>query len=1025
MLSIKTSLRVALCALFFLVTGNAIAVTPQVVTYTDTSLLACPIDESLRYFWTGSSDVEYRAQSWCGAAQKDIDQANIVDPNTWRRPYILESCSAGVNWFYSHRLSDTERYYSPANRDINMVCVRPCPAGMTERGGICVKTVTINNVSTQAPSDPKTCDGLGNPIFPLTGVKKDFVSTGMVIGGQELTLIYDTTLKAPASQGNVDSGYREPRAFGTLWKTSFHRKLLLAPDGLAAVLRRGDSSVLNFSGNGAGVYTPEPSNPHKLQTVTGGYLFTDVNTGVLETFDTDGNLTQAAAANGVVHTFSYTNGELIRVQANDGRAISFSYDDGRITRVIGPDRGIIVAAYDINKNLTSLTWADGKAIGLLYEDTNSPWALTGKVDENNSRLATFAYDSRGRAISSEHAGGAQRYTVDYGSPPQVVVTETFDEPNSILYRILTWQPAAGISVTGPNMQASAWESQLVQGRPVITSRSQSAGSGCLAAGIALAYDDVGNVVSKDDASGVRSCYAYDSSNHETVRVEGLSPSVSCATVTPTASALPSGSRKITTTWHPDWQMPAVINEPLRRNSTVYHGQPDPFNGNVTANCTSASVRADGKPLPLVCKQVVQALLASGAVDTSTTASVVAYTYDANGRMLTTVDNGMTTTYAYYSTSTFPAPGIGSVVLLLHGNGPNGTTTFIDSSPLAQTVTAVGNASVSTSQSKFGSGSIALDGAGDYLIIGASDSFNFGTADFTVEMFVYLTETSSQRTLISNYADASTGWSILTYAGKYNFNCAGDPPELVQVGTIPASTWHHLAVTRANGTFRLFIDGVLDTSYAVSKQCNSTAPLTIGRLPYINNYYYTGYIDDVRVTKGGARYTSNFTPPSQQLPDADVKFSDTGHSVGDLQSVTNAVGQTVRMNLYDPVGRVRQMTDAKNVVTDISYTPRGWVGTVTVTPPSAAARTTTYSYDNAGQRTAAVLPDGTSLSYSYDAAHRLTGVTDTLGNAITYTLDAQGNRVVQEMRDPGGVLRRSVSRSFDALNRLQQATGAAN
>jgi len=120
--------------------------------------------------------------------------------------------------------------------------------------------------------------------------------------------------------------------------------------------------------------------------------------------------------------------------------------------------------------------------------------------------------------------------------------------------------------------------------------------------------------------------------------------------------------------------------------------------------------------------------------------------------------------------------------------------------------------------------------------------------------------------------------------------------------------------------------------------------------------------------------------------------------------------------------VRQMIDPKGIVTDMAYTPRGWTSSVTVTPPGGTARTTSYTYDNAGQMTGATLPDGTTLGYSYDAAHRLTSVTDAKGNTVTYTLDAMGNRTAEQVKDPGGALRRQIQRSVNALNRVQQTTG---
>jgi YD repeat-containing protein len=154
-------------------------------------------------------------------------------------------------------------------------------------------------------------------------------------------------------------------------------------------------------------------------------------------------------------------------------------------------------------------------------------------------------------------------------------------------------------------------------------------------------------------------------------------------------------------------------------------------------------------------------------------------------------------------------------------------------------------------------------------------------------------------------------------------------------------------------------------------------------------------------------------------------NEVGHTAGDLQSITNAVGHVRQFTLYDRAGRVKQMIDPKGVVTDTVYTPRGWVSSVTVTPPGGTGRTTSYSYDNSGQLTGVTLPDATTMSYSYDAAHRLTGVTDAKGNSVTYTLDNAGNKVGEQVKDPSGNLQGNISRVYDALNRVQQITGASH
>ena len=185
-----------------------------------------------------------------------------------------------------------------------------------------------------------------------------------------------------------------------------------------------------------------------------------------------------------------------------------------------------------------------------------------------------------------------------------------------------------------------------------------------------------------------------------------------------------------------------------------------------------------------------------------------------------------------------------------------------------------------------------------------------------------------------------------------------------------------------------------------------------------SYNSAGYV--LSATQSGNQVTS-FAYYS------DTSFTGTapnaiGHTLGDLQSTTGPSGLITTFDSYDKMGRVLQSTDPKGVVTNVTYTPRGWVQTVTTTAPGQTARLTTYSYDNVGQLTGVANPDGTTLAYSYDAAHRLTGATDTKGNSVTYTLDNSGNRIGEEVKDPTGVLQRSIARSFDALNRVQQVTG---
>ncbi|QRN96949.1 hypothetical protein JRI60_49650 [Archangium violaceum] len=89
----------------------------------------CPSGQRLVYFsntWSGLGDIpEMRASSWCGAVEQGMAWSNVHDPITWRIPYLVEHCTPGVSWSYSHAFPDGSRYYSPSYRGIDLVCQLP------------------------------------------------------------------------------------------------------------------------------------------------------------------------------------------------------------------------------------------------------------------------------------------------------------------------------------------------------------------------------------------------------------------------------------------------------------------------------------------------------------------------------------------------------------------------------------------------------------------------------------------------------------------------------------------------------------------------------------------------------------------------------------------------------------------------------------------------------------------------------------------------------------------------------------
>jgi hypothetical protein len=221
------------------------------------------------------------------------------------------------------------------------------------------------------------------------------------------------------------------------------------------------------------------------------------------------------------------------------------------------------------------------------------------------------------------------------------------------------------------------------------------------------------------------------------------------------------------------------------------------------------------------------------------------------------------------------PDFANVSLLLHGDGVNGSTTIVDSSPSPKTVTATGDAQISTAQSKFGGASIAFDGNGDRVAVANNAALNFGTGDFTVECWARsvlpLTSYNIQYAHICGKGNGvgNGTYSLAFYQSKILFFSNGFVTK-IGTSTLTDNTWYHFAASRSGSTLKLFVDGVEEYSGTDTTNYTSSASFNAGDRQASdpnNQYPLNGYIDDLRITKGVARYTSNFTPPTAPFPDA--------------------------------------------------------------------------------------------------------------------------------------------------------------
>lgn len=205
-------------------------------------------------------------------------------------------------------------------------------------------------------------------------------------------------------------------------------------------------------------------------------------------------------------------------------------------------------------------------------------------------------------------------------------------------------------------------------------------------------------------------------------------------------------------------------------------------------------------------------------------------------------------------------------LLLHADGTNGSTTFTDSSASAHGVTASGGAQISTTQSKFGGASASFNGtASTYVSTPGSTDFSFTNTDsLTIDFWFKLNDTATAMAFMggATWANDTTvdSWVIDTYQGLRFAHYSSQ----IAYSWTKDTNWHHFALVGVNGSFTMYLDGTSVATGTMSASWgspSSTLYLGTGGTHYTNNVFLNAYMDEVRFTKGVARWTANFTPPS--------------------------------------------------------------------------------------------------------------------------------------------------------------------
>jgi uncharacterized membrane protein len=234
---------------------------------------------------------------------------------------------------------------------------------------------------------------------------------------------------------------------------------------------------------------------------------------------------------------------------------------------------------------------------------------------------------------------------------------------------------------------------------------------------------------------------------------------------------------------------------------------------------------------------------------------------------TGVDTGASIDASYNAAGDYYEPTqAGAANLLIHADGTLGSTTFTDETG-THTVTAVGDAQIDTAQSKFGGASALFDGTGDYLSVPDSADWHFGSGDFTVDAWVRVANTTGVKTVVGQYNTTSeNGWVLHINAANIQFAYSTDGTDGVAITStttpISANIWHHVAAVRDGNTLTLYVDGVSEQTADLTGITffNASSLAFVGsQTPTINPM--NGHIDELRLLKGTAAWTTGFTPPT--------------------------------------------------------------------------------------------------------------------------------------------------------------------
>jgi RHS repeat-associated protein len=978
-----------------------------------------------------------------------------------------------------------------------------------------------------------TCTAVGNPVDITTGRKMEYVIDWSSGGATPLEFArYYSSISEPFAAPNTTrfgGGWRsnfdsavsyDPNLISSLkWKSAKSDLMhFILPDGKELSFRystvEGWVPVAPSAGSSGNLVWNKDSGAAETASIENNTVILSVGNGkkyVYSTSESDeGMLVRIDFASGYQQFLTNIGKRNVRVSDSLGRSINFVYDSanqktGLLQSANLPDNGQVRFEYvsrlmlppDFNvpvpANLEHSAWGlaaaiypdatpanleDNPRVKYGYStDYRFPYALTSITDERGVTFAKFSYDDSGRAISTEHAGGAERYTINYDDVGNKVTATnslgrktvySFDKSSAGIRRLVSVDGIATSSCAASNTSytydASGYRASAKDGEGRVTTWTRDTRGSPLSTTQGAGTVDAVTTTATWDANSQRPISVVKPGLTQRMAYAANGNLLSVEETDTTTGQLSSGQVRQTTfgyatleTIKPTFSPPRLAAPDIALNV---------LNPNAFAGATSGWKAIAGA----IGVRTIAPCSANNPCFFGGTSALAIAQQDIilPSSSLANIDSGNYLARLGWQHGTYgDGDKAGMRLLFLNAAGTvigSGTAPAIeDESWLTRQI----EASVPKSTRR-----IRLE----MYMFKEAGSNNDGYVDDITLTLAADSAASLQPYLAISNAEASsapsTGWkltagSVARTQGKaypfFDFGGSGRH-ELYQDVQLPTDRLVDIDAGRAEIDLKwqewiygrsVDFKGTVVFRNATGNFMESSRFVDIPATPERNKWIPRARLLEVPPGARSFRLTYSVNNPTTVNPSAalmsvsarlqarsdssaridlltsiDGPRSGTADTVrfaydakGNVTQITNELGQVTRIAAVTGTGKPLAVITPDNIRTDMVYDARGRLLSSTVNAGSTIARTT-FEYDAIGQITKVILPDGSTTSYTWDAARRLIAVVDGLGQRIDYVRDSEGNATSTTVKSANGTIIRNRQAVFDELGRILRMVGAA-